>query len=228
MEINTDTLEQDVARLLDFLAADGGTPPYQGILIGISKRIMKKCRSCIYREDIYNLESFALQYMALKQSGYSWINLTCAGILEENLMLIIELPTGITGVPFGYTRIEYHGPCLEFKSGFSLDPHAGEKVWDFSRFHSLIEQGSPAKDGFLSYEDLAGILEFLELEELPVVRYSSADPLRTCTLAKTEELKRILRDVYENGSLPDGCLEVFVPELVKTLCCDHEGRCWLR
>src|SRR6476469_3500789 len=61
------------------------------------------------------VDEFAPQFDRYLRAGYAWINLSLYGLHSDaTLVLGIELPPrGPTGVPVGYTSVNYSGPSLE-------------------------------------------------------------------------------------------------------------------
>ncbi len=67
-------------------------------------------------------EDYADQFDTLQRSGYSWINLSLLGMLEQVLIVSVEVSSGgPVGAPAGKTSINYSRP--------RLDPKRGERNW---------------------------------------------------------------------------------------------------
>lgn len=56
-------------------------------------------------------EDYAPHFDALLQRGYSWLNMNAAGIVNETLIVIIELPNYVTEI-VGKTSVNYSGPGI--------------------------------------------------------------------------------------------------------------------
>jgi hypothetical protein len=120
MKENKNTLAEDINELMEWLGKDYPIPDHKECKVFINKCNMIKENGKYYvtidPDDIKEIELFEDQYQELKKRGYSWINLNCAGILDNNLLFSIELPRDTKGVPYGFTPINKSGPPFDIKN----------------------------------------------------------------------------------------------------------------
>lgn len=59
----------------------------------------------------------AARFEELMSAGYSWINLSCYGILDGVAVIAVELPCSAAGTPKGKTSVNISGPPIDVKTG---------------------------------------------------------------------------------------------------------------
>lgn len=52
----------------------------------------------ILRQDIFTFEDYENRFNEILYQGYSWVNLNFAGILDDALLIVIELPNRETNI----------------------------------------------------------------------------------------------------------------------------------
>lgn len=135
MEKNTNSLAEDIQTLLTFiLDRYKKIPPYKDLRVTINNCGTiyegEYCYQLLDMNEIYKIKEFEEIYIELKKKGYSWINLNCAGILEGDLLLTLELPNDTSNVPFGYTSINLSGPIL--------NPETNKPYWDANKTFKVV------------------------------------------------------------------------------------------
>jgi hypothetical protein len=61
--------------------------------------------------------TYARRFEELLGAGYSWINLSCYGILDGVAVIAVELPRSTAGVPKGKTSVNVSGPPIDVTTG---------------------------------------------------------------------------------------------------------------
>lgn len=77
-------------------------------------------RKIIDKSKIIDRYSYADRFDELLGAGYSWLNLSIIGILNEELIVGIEIPRESSGVPAGKTSVNMSGP-MRFVQKETLD-----------------------------------------------------------------------------------------------------------
>jgi len=62
-------------------------------------------------------DGYAARFDELLGAGYSWINISCYGLLGETAIVAVELPQRATGVPRGRTSVNLSGPPIDVATG---------------------------------------------------------------------------------------------------------------
>jgi len=62
----------------------------------------------VQRDELRTVEEYAPRFATLGASGFPWINLTCLGVIDEQLVVGVELPASPTGA--ARTSLNYSGP----------------------------------------------------------------------------------------------------------------------
>jgi hypothetical protein len=65
----------------------------------------------IARATLRSPAAFARRFEELLQCGYSWINLNAAGIVDGELIVIVEVPRTSSGVPADRVAVNLSGPA---------------------------------------------------------------------------------------------------------------------
>lgn len=104
-------LKDDVDTLLSWLGKECRIPKYEKFLFALDGDFYFDHESQYQKIDqnkVYEIGDFGGIYKDKKQSGYSWINLQCAGLYENALFFIVECP----GVSVGseHTSVNFSGP----------------------------------------------------------------------------------------------------------------------
>ena len=121
-------LELDVDRLMTWLSQKFEVPTYSDTrLIALDPKntdIDGTGKIKIFTNEFVTLSGYKDTYKEKLQSGYTWINLNCAGIYDEEFMIfMIEYPSSPSGA--SRTSVNHSGP--------HLDPTTRLPVWDFRK-----------------------------------------------------------------------------------------------
>jgi len=76
--------------------------------------------------SFFTPDEYLERFDDLLHEGYSWINMSGYGVLNSTLIIAIELPREIVGVPYGKTSINFSGP--------RIDINTGKYVWNAEGF----------------------------------------------------------------------------------------------
>jgi hypothetical protein len=66
----------------------------------------------VERGALLSTAEFAPRFDRLLLAGYSWIHLSACGLFQGALIVGVELPREVEGVPAGLTSVNYFGPPL--------------------------------------------------------------------------------------------------------------------
>jgi hypothetical protein len=111
-------LREHTNRLLSFLESSGlEVPGYNGKLYVLEDKINHQVQGdysvgLINRQDLSIMSDFVDDYATLLGKGYSWINFSCQGLLENSMLIVIETPESgeDTGPGVEDIQINYSGP----------------------------------------------------------------------------------------------------------------------
>ncbi len=79
----------------------------------------------IPRSALATPEQYAAQFDKHLNAGHGWINMNAAGILDETLLVIIELPSYVNTVPRDKVSVNFSGPNM--------------RRWDVSGYIKIID-----------------------------------------------------------------------------------------
>lgn len=68
------------------------------------------------KADVIEIEKYEERFKDVLHAGYAWVDVQLAGFLDDRLVLLVNYPSGSTGVPPGMTKIELHGPALDINN----------------------------------------------------------------------------------------------------------------
>jgi hypothetical protein len=129
------TLREHADRLLRWFGSLRAIPSFETIaVIDTSQPSVRyvKGRWCLPASSIHALGDFAPWFDQYLRTGYAWVNLSLYGLRGATLILGIELPpNGPTGVPPGFTSVNYSGP------GQDVTTH--EPIWTLALVVDDIE-----------------------------------------------------------------------------------------
>lgn len=132
MEHVNSELQNDIEALISWLSETLSIPEYQGIKVAIDLgegvEDSGDSRVQIKKENILSIGDYADEYSRLKKSGFSWINLHCAGILGDDLIVVIEYPNAKSNV--SQVSVNMSGPTNDITTN---TPN-----WDFDASYKLV------------------------------------------------------------------------------------------
>ena len=104
-------LEQELSRLLDFLGLSQDHVTHLKIVeISPHTRRDSKGRFCIARAGVYEPKDYAERFQELLDMKYSWLNMSCYGLLEGALFVAIEIPDDESKGTSKRTSVNKSGP----------------------------------------------------------------------------------------------------------------------
>lgn len=106
-----------LARLQDWLR-EIGSPPWKHVLIFEDP---KETTSRMPRTMLKTVSEYEQRFEELLDSGYSWINLNGAGILEGSLVVVVEFPRESVGAPRDKVSVNLSCPTNLVRSDPSWD-----------------------------------------------------------------------------------------------------------
>jgi hypothetical protein len=128
-------------RLLRWLEAMGLQPPSQDIRILEISQISPVSQDCTYHvrtDQLFSPLEYESRFNEILGTGYSWVNMSCCGIQDGSLIVIIEVPAPRTLYPGCSTSVNLSGPGTDqawnvarvltiggHNSGTSLQPSQG-------------------------------------------------------------------------------------------------------
>lgn len=83
----------------------------------------------IPRKSIFTFEDYKTRFNELLGAGHAWINLHLAGIIENSLLVIIEMPQGRNYVPREFVSIKFSLP----------EKRIEENNWKLEGFYEIID-----------------------------------------------------------------------------------------
>lgn len=119
------TLTEQLDRFQEWLRHLPGCPRFRAIRIVESGQIQYGRVDTIPSGALATIEAYESRFETLFAAGYSWINLSAAGVADGILLVIVELPRAPAGVPRGRTSVNFSGP--------PLDVTTGAPVWDAAK-----------------------------------------------------------------------------------------------
>jgi hypothetical protein len=125
----TEDIYKHLDQLTIFFKERCGSVSWKNILIVESSRLVDVRKYHINKGDLFTPEEYAPRFDWLLDQGHSWINLNAAGIFDNTLLVIVELPSYKNTTPRNLVSVNFSGPRI-------LD----EKIiWDISEFVRIIE-----------------------------------------------------------------------------------------
>jgi hypothetical protein len=125
-------LKHDINNLIKWLSENYKLPTYSGVKVvvdsGDNVELDAELRVPINKSELFSLEEYCDEYKRKKRSGYSWVNLNCAGILDKELIIVIEYPKKSSSSTT--TSINFSGPNNRVLSDSS--------EWDFNLSYKII------------------------------------------------------------------------------------------
>lgn len=122
--MNSD-LRSDIFQLVDFVGKTDEIPEYENIVVveddGNVLDQHSDARIPLKRGNLYLMKEYQALYEEKKKLGVSWINLQCAGLYENNLVIVVEYSKSVVGL--NNTSVNFSGPFRNVETG--------RAEWDF-------------------------------------------------------------------------------------------------
>lgn len=122
-------LERHVNRLITFMEQAGVPSSWSHVLFVEDTSIAHGMPSLIPRSSLITIADYAARFDSHLDAGHSWINMNAAGILNDALLVVIELPGYKNNVPRDKVSVNLSGAAM-------LN---GEPQWDASRTYEIVE-----------------------------------------------------------------------------------------
>ncbi len=117
-------LKENFERLMNFAAQSGFHKPFSQVYLVEQKSILRFYDSDqiveISRQDIFTSEKYETRFDEILTQGHSWVNMNFAGILNNNLLVVIETPNYENNCEF--TSVNFSGISNKvLERDYSLD-----------------------------------------------------------------------------------------------------------
>ena len=125
-------LRKHFERLMEFAKQNNFRQPFSQVYFAEEKSIRRffdsESADEISQQDIFTFEGYENRFSEILNQGHSWINLNFAGRLDDNLLLIVELPNYKNSVPFEWVSVNLSLPTK----------NVIENNWDVSSFIKIV------------------------------------------------------------------------------------------
>jgi len=123
-------LKKHFERLMEFAKQSNFRQPFSQVYFVEDKAIQRffdyESADEISRENIFTFETYENRFNEIPNQGYSWINLNFAGMLDDNLLVIVEFPSSENNAEF--TAVNLSLP----------EKRVVENHWNISSFIKII------------------------------------------------------------------------------------------
>ena len=117
-------LAQHIRSLEAFLRALHDAPDWSRVLIAEDLDIAPGKKATVARSSLRDEVQFAERFEELARRGYSWINLSGYGVLDEALIVSVVVPRQTSNIPFEHVSVNLSGPMQFVRdSHWDLSPH---------------------------------------------------------------------------------------------------------
>ncbi len=89
--------------------------------------------SLIPRNSLIPMADYAARFDSHLDAGHSWINMNAAGILDDALLIIIELPRYKNNIPRDKVSVNFSGAAMV----------NGKSQWDASGMYRIVDCAMP-------------------------------------------------------------------------------------
>ena len=122
-------LERHLNQLISFMKKWGAPSNWSRVLFVEYSSIIHGNPSLIPRSALIPAEDYALRFDSHLDAGHSWINMNAAGILNDVLLVIIELPTYKNNLPRDKVSVNFSGANIM----------NGKPQWDASKSYRIVD-----------------------------------------------------------------------------------------
>ncbi|HZI87899.1 MAG TPA: hypothetical protein VFD48_13785 [Pyrinomonadaceae bacterium] len=122
-------LEKHLNQLVSFMKGWGAPSSWSRVLFIEDTSITRGMPSLIPRSSLIPLADYAARFDSHLDEGHSWINMSAAGILDDALLVVIELPGYKNNVPRDKVSVNFSGAAMV----------NGKAQWDASGRHRIID-----------------------------------------------------------------------------------------
>jgi len=114
-----DDLKNDITKGTEVLSVSIKIPSFKEIKVIIDDADPSlqtdDGKIILHNKRVYSIEEYSHDYHTNKKKGYSWINMKFAGILEDDLVIVISYPHKIAN--YNFTSVNYSGPFNNVETG---------------------------------------------------------------------------------------------------------------
>lgn len=122
-------LEKHLNQLVSFIKEWNASLSWSRILFVEDAAIIHGMPSFIPRKALLPLDDYAARFDSHLDAGHSWVNMNAAGILNDSLLVIIELPRDKNNVPRDKVSVNFSGAVL----------NNGTLRWDASERYKIAD-----------------------------------------------------------------------------------------
>jgi hypothetical protein len=105
-------LQQHLDRLISFIRQSAQPLSWTRVLIVEDTAATHGESLSIPRSSLTTPEAFADQFELHLNAGHSWINMNAAGVIDDTLLVMIELPQYTNTVPRERVSVNLSGPSI--------------------------------------------------------------------------------------------------------------------
>ena len=122
-------LERHLNQLISFMKKWGAPSSWSRVLFVEDTSIVHGMPSLIPRSALFLMADYETRFDSHLDAGHSWINMNAAGILNNALLVIIELPRYKNNVPRDKVSVNFSGAALV----------NGKSQWDASEQYRIVD-----------------------------------------------------------------------------------------
>lgn len=122
-------LGKHLNQLISFMKERGAPSSWSRALFVEDTSITHGRPSLIPRKSLIPPEDYAARFASLLDAGHSWINMNAAGILDDALLVVVELPSYKNDVPREKVSVNFSGPSI-------MD---GKPQWEASEGYRIVD-----------------------------------------------------------------------------------------
>lgn len=125
-------LRENFDTLIEFAGKNNFSESFSQVYFVEEKSMEFVLKSRIHkipRESIFTFESYKTRFDALFDEGHSWINMYLAGIVENALLVIIEVPHYADKIPREFVSVKFSLP----------EKRILENDWKIEPFYEIID-----------------------------------------------------------------------------------------
>jgi hypothetical protein len=123
-------LERHFIRLMNFARQHNFHKPFSEVYFAEDKSIQRSSRTDeineISQQNIFNLANYEIRFNEVLNQRHSWININFAGMLNDSLLIIIEVPNYENNAEF--TEVNLSLP----------DRKVMENDWNISSLYKIV------------------------------------------------------------------------------------------
>lgn len=122
-------LERHLNQLILFMKEWGAPLSWSRVLFVEDTSITHGMPTLIPRNALIPMEAYATRFESHLDAGHSWINLSAAGIIDNALLVVIELPKYRNDVPREKVLVNFSGAVMI----------NGKPQWDASERFRVVD-----------------------------------------------------------------------------------------